>query len=185
MINKFKVIETFEAMFTGNGDQQFIDAGHLVRAAAAKAAARPSGTVHTQNADVIYTDPATGAKVFCGNIEAASNKDFHNSEQVFYIINCQEETSQNFHENNSKYRYYRFPITKWGSMMHSCNTEEKVSDFFQLPFGWIDKALAQGHNCLIHCLAGAHRAGTTSVAFLMYVNIRSSFLDSNIETVKF
>ena len=39
MINKFKVIETFEAMFTGNGDQQFIDAGHLVRAAAAKAAA--------------------------------------------------------------------------------------------------------------------------------------------------
>lgn len=161
-------------MFGGSGgggsnpDQQFIDAGQLVRAAAAKSAARPSQTLGTQNANVIYTDPTTGAKVYCGNIEAASNKEFHNSEKVHYIINCQEETSVNFHENNSNYRYYRFPITKWGCMMQGGQSRERVTDFFKLPFGWIDKALSEGHNCLIHCLAGAHRAGTTSVAFLMY-----------------
>ena len=138
-------------MFGGSGgsggDQPFIDAGHLVRQAAAKAAARPSQQLHTQNADVIYTDPTTGARVFCGNIEAASNKDFHNSEKVRHIINCQEETSMNFHENNPNYRYYRFPITKWGSMMQGGQCQERVSDFFQLPFGWIDKALADGNNC--------------------------------------
>ena len=33
---------------------------------------------------------------------------------------------------------------------------------------WIDEATANGHSVLIHCLAGAHRAGSTAIAFLMH-----------------
>ena len=33
--------------------------------------------------------------------------------------------------------------------------------------GWILQQLDAGRNVLVHCLAGAHRAGTTGVSFMM------------------
>ena len=35
-------------------------------------------------------------------------------------------------------------------------------------FDFVDKATAEGHGVLIHCLAGAHRAGTAGVAYIMH-----------------
>jgi len=149
----------------GGNDDAFIQAAHQVRKQS-EAKIRGAYAVH-QHADVIYEDPTTKAKVYCGNIEAAQSREFHTTAKVFHIINCQEEGSANFHEADRNYSYYRFPITKWGGMMHSPG-KRRVTDFFMQPFNFIDSALKDGHNCLIHCLAGAHRAGTTSVAFLMY-----------------
>lgn len=35
-------------------------------------------------------------------------------------------------------------------------------------FEFIEEAIANGQNVLVHCLAGAHRAGTTGVACLIH-----------------
>jgi protein-tyrosine phosphatase len=35
-------------------------------------------------------------------------------------------------------------------------------------FGFIEEAISNGQNILVHCLAGAHRAGTTGVACLIH-----------------
>merc|ERR1719356_1459568 len=49
-------------------------------------------------------------------------------------------------------------------------THRGVLEFFTGVFDWIDKAVADGHNVLVHCLAGAHRAGTTGVAYTMHAS---------------
>ena len=41
-------------------------------------------------------------------------------------------------------------------------------DGFQSVFQFIQHHLDNGQSVLIHCLAGAHRAGTTGVAWLLY-----------------
>ena len=45
---------------------------------------------------------------------------------------------------------------------------KNVLKFFLPPFKWIDQQIEQGKSVLIHCLAGAHRAGSTGVAYVMY-----------------
>lgn len=43
-----------------------------------------------------------------------------------------------------------------------------MRQYFQPVFEFVDGALARGCNVLIHCHAGAHRAGSTGVAYLMH-----------------
>merc|ERR1712216_1118701 len=45
---------------------------------------------------------------------------------------------------------------------------EEVRDYCSPALGWIDEAVAKGSGVLIHCRAGAHRAGTTGVMYLMH-----------------
>ena len=62
------------------------------------------------------------------------------------------------------------------------DSPENVLRFFLEPFKWIDAQIEQGHSVLIHCLAGAHRAGSTGVAYCMYAN-KSGF-DETLAIVK-
>lgn len=41
-------------------------------------------------------------------------------------------------------------------------------NYFKPLFDFIDEAIKNGDNVLIHCLAGAHRAGTVGIACLMH-----------------
>ena len=50
------------------------------------------------------------------------------------------------------------------------NTHQGVLRFFLPVFTYIENRTSLGGNVLIHCLAGAHRAGSTSVSWLMYAN---------------
>ena len=45
---------------------------------------------------------------------------------------------------------------------------EDILAFFDPVFRFVDDATAVGGNVLIHCVAGAHRAGTMACAFLMH-----------------
>lgn len=47
------------------------------------------------------------------------------------------------------------------------NTAEGVAQFFNPVHSFIDGAINDGKNVLVHCMAGAHRAGTTGVSYLM------------------
>jgi protein-tyrosine phosphatase len=63
------------------------------------------------------------------------------------------------------------------------DTTDGVLKIFQPTFEWIDRALENGHNVLIHCLAGAHRAGTTAIAYLMHkvkLDLRSAIISAKL-----
>ena len=48
------------------------------------------------------------------------------------------------------------------------NSGENVLRFFNPLFQFLEDAISKGENVLIHCFAGAHRAGSSGVAWLMY-----------------
>ena len=54
-------------------------------------------------------------------------------------------------------------------MRHVKSKPLAVLEFFKSLFVFLDDELGQGNSVLIHCLAGAHRAGTAGVASLMYL----------------
>ena len=64
------------------------------------------------------------------------------------------------------FSYLRYGISE---NMYAAPTEtpEDILKFFAPAFNFIDRALEKGNNVMVHCLAGAHRAGTTGVAYMM------------------
>ena len=47
------------------------------------------------------------------------------------------------------------------------DTPEKVIAYFEPAHSFLDKALGEGKNVMVHCIAGAQRAGTTGVSYMM------------------
>ncbi len=48
------------------------------------------------------------------------------------------------------------------------NQNERVREFYQPLFQFVEQALKDGKNVMVHCLAGAHRAGTSGISCVMY-----------------
>ena len=48
------------------------------------------------------------------------------------------------------------------------DTNEGILRFYQPYFDFIEKLVANGKNVLVHCLAGAHRAGTAGCSWLIF-----------------
>jgi len=99
-----------------------------------------------------------------GNQSAAQNKSMLNKAGVTHVVNCTDNMPM-YHERDPsrpKINYLRFPASFW--MQHQNN----IPAFIQPLFDFVDAALAKGENVLVHCLAGAHRAGTTGCLLLMY-----------------
>jgi protein-tyrosine phosphatase len=124
--------------------------------------------------DVVATH-AGGGKVYVGNYTAAQKKEILDAHGIRHIVNCQDVTSENYHENNPDFKYFRFPISHWwreAKEISSSNVEaadQAAIKYFDRLFDWADPVLARGENILVHCLAGAHRAGTTGVVYLMHL----------------
>ena len=115
--------------------------------------------------DCIYQHPTTQAKLFVGNQTAARNVQLLQAENIFRIVNCQEVTSCNFFEGDARFEYRRFPVSRWRDTV---KTDQDILRYFEEGcHAWIAQNLEAGRNVLVHCLAGAHRAGTTGVSFMM------------------
>lgn len=78
----------------------------------------------------------------------------------------QDKSSENFHEGKPGFVYFRFSIARW--FFSARQDAASILKFFQPVHKFIDDSIAGGHNVLIHCLAGAHRAGTTGISYLMH-----------------
>lgn len=115
--------------------------------------------------DAIWRHPETGAKIYVGNEIAAKTLSILQDYKITHIVNC-TDSIPNFHESHpnagSPFIYLNFDICG-----HPPNEQEAVS-FAQPMLDFISEALARGENVLVHCLAGAHRAGTTGVICLMH-----------------
>ena len=62
----------------------------------------------------------------------------------------------------------RFPVgTHWRSPF-DMKTNTGILKYFHPMFEYVQKVVNEGKNVLIHCIAGAHRAGTTGVSWLMF-----------------
>ncbi|CAD7930020.1 unnamed protein product [Amoebophrya sp. A25] len=131
--------------------------------------------------DAVYEHPTTGAKVYIGNLVSAQTKGILDRHGIRRVVNCQDTTTENYHQSNPEFEYFRFPISHWWRES-SMDSAENVLKFFLSVFKWIDTQIEQGKSVLVHCLAGAHRAGSTGVAYVMYA--RNMGFDDALAYVK-
>lgn len=121
--------------------------------------------------DLIYHDPQTHGKIYVGNETSARQADRH-AEKITHVVNCTDDLG-NYCATNPGMSYLRFNVSYWMSCGESRSTTRKsdadiVDWLYASVFAFVDAALAKGENVLVHCLAGAHRAGTTGILLLMY-----------------
>ena len=79
--------------------------------------------------DAVWKHEATGAKVFIGNIQAAQSKPILAEHGVSCVVNCQDPSSQNFHEADPEFSYRRFPVAHW--YRAGLDSDEAVLEFFR------------------------------------------------------
>lgn len=116
--------------------------------------------------DPIWKHPTTGGTIYVGNQTAASSLDVLRAHNIISVVNCTSGPSQLPNYHDGKMNYYIFPVTYWSQ--HATETNESILAFSDPLFQFIDRALLQGGSVLVHCLAGAHRAGTTGCACLIH-----------------
>jgi hypothetical protein len=116
--------------------------------------------------DPLWRNPKSGGTFFVGNQMAASNLAMLREHGITHVVNC-TDNMPNYHEDVAKANitYFRFDIT---SHYRRVQTEEQAVMFVQPMLNFVERALAKGANVMVHCLAGAHRAGTTGVLCLMH-----------------
>jgi hypothetical protein len=129
----------------------------------------------------IWRNPTSGAGVFVGNASIASDKAGLLEHGITHIVNCQDPSSENFLRKDKQFKYFRFHVTAPLHSRLTCSvyllsapdpaqianhwrekptkTAKGVVAFFAEVFQWITQATASSNGVLIHCLAGAHRAG--------------------------
>ena len=133
--------------------------------------------------DTIWRDPATGGTIYVGNETAARGPVAKLLDSgITHVVNCTDDM-KNFCEmpvtlpphpkaNERRIRYLRFNVAHWRSAGEVCReqpaTEAEICAFIGELFDFVEDALANGNSVLVHCLAGAHRAGTTGCMLLMH-----------------
>ena len=76
-------------------------------------------------------------------------------------------TGKMWFKKDPSFEYLPFEIGKFHDFRASTSAARALA-FFRKYFEWVDSQLSSGHNVLVHCLAGAHRAGTAGIAYLMH-----------------
>ena len=133
------------------------------------------------NLDAIYRHPETKGTIFVGNQSAAQSLELLKKYKITRIVNCTDNMA-NFHEgkvdkvdkgsssssSDDSLKYLRFAVSYWSRSIRPDDSGPADCLRFLSPlFSFVDAALSAGRNVLVHCLAGAHRAGTTGVLLLM------------------
>ena len=115
--------------------------------------------------DPIYRDRKTGGIIYVGNHQAAEGPaSVLARSSITRVVNCTDDMA-NFCEGAPELTYLRFNTAAWH---HECPDNAALLRFVNRLFAFVDGALERGESVLVHCLAGAHRAGTTGCLLLMY-----------------
>ena len=123
-------------------------------------------------ANLIYRHPKTGAGLYVGNYRVAESIDRLDSlcENCRRIVFCQDGDGKKHFESNPEFKYLTFSIGRWRSVPNIRTDLKTMHAFFEPLFEFLDEELGvHGNSVLIHCLAGAHRAGTAGIASLMHL----------------
>lgn len=140
---------------------------------------------------VIWRSSESSGAVFVGSLAAARDVNLLQQAGITHVVNCMCQPTRMKHPG---LQYYHFPVEQWKSVLlpnARVDIESRMSlngltprDFQDVlssanstavlelcrpAVQFIQEAADTGGRVLIHCFAGAHRAGTTVVAFLMHV----------------
>ena len=130
------------------------------------------------NGNAIYDAPS-GAKLWVGDADLASDRGQLAAIGCESIVFCQDESEGSMYfADQPGFRYLAFPIGLWepprswpnikpGDASPTTPTLEALLEYFEPLFAFVSTELAEGRSVLIHCLAGAHRAGSAGIACLM------------------
>ena len=125
-------------------------------------------------------EATSGAKLWVGSADLASDRGQLAAINCQSVVFCQDEYEGSMYfDGEPGFRYLAFPIGMWlpppswphvtpGDVSPTTPTHEAALAYFAPLFAFVDAELAAGRNVLIHCLAGAHRAGSAGVACLMH-----------------
>ena len=132
------------------------------------------------NGNAIYeTGAVSGAKLWVGDANLASDRAQLAAIECQSIVFCQDENEGTMYfADEPGFRYLAFPIGLWeppsswpdvkpGDASPTTPTPEQLLAYFEPLFEFVSAELAEGRSVLIHCLAGAHRAGSAGIACLM------------------
>jgi predicted protein tyrosine phosphatase len=107
-----------------------------------------------------------GGTIYVGNQTAALNLAGLQALGVTHVVNCTAGAHAIPCYHTGELSYLTFDIAGW--QQHVTHTDASLAAFVAPLFSFIDSALGRGQSVLVHCLAGAHRAGTTGVACIMH-----------------
>ena len=132
------------------------------------------------NGNAIYESGApSGAKLWVGDANLASDRAQLAAIECQSIVFCQDDSEGTMYfADEPGFRYLAFPIGLWeppsswpavkpGDASPTTPTPEALLAYFEPLFEFVATELAEGRSVLIHCLAGAHRAGSAGIACLM------------------
>lgn len=114
----------------------------------------------------IWKHPETGAEMFVGNQNAAHKRSLLTTYDITHVVCCLEQPHRIF---DGEIIYFHFPIAMWRGC-DNANTVKGVARIFAPLLGYVATTLEQGNSVLLHCVAGAHRAGTCGIACLMHLS---------------
>lgn len=134
-----------------------------------------AASVEYSGSNAIYK-AASGATLHVGNAACAASREKLDAIQCTRIVYCQDsgEGRMKFRHSSggvpTPFKYLPFEIGRWRQNFANPSkpTANETRRFFAPLFAFVESNLASGENVLIHCLAGAHRAGTVGVACLMH-----------------
>ena len=135
----------------------------------------------------IWRGASSSGKVYVGSLAAASDHKTLKRLGITHVVNCMNRPGLNVQPDIT---YLNFPVEHWDHHVDASTaklvrswrglTDQRrlkartpasmaaIGAFFASPFDFVRTAVEAGGNVLIHCFAGAHRAGTTGVAWLMH-----------------
>jgi len=117
--------------------------------------------------DPIWRHPKSGAVLMIGDDFTAKSRKSLQRRGITRIVNCQDSDGQNYFEGDSGVQYLSFTVGLWRRSPEVLDGADGTWTFWAPYFDFIQESLNSGHNVLVHCLAGAHRAGTAGIAALM------------------
>jgi len=136
----------------------------------------------TSPTEIVWKHPTNGATLYVGNQSAAQSRELLESKGITRIVNCTDNIPNFFegkrsspdgkrtksaHSKTKKddsvgvITYLRFAISFWSRSVK--DNDASVIRYLTPLFEFVDESLANGQSVMVHCLAGAHRAGTTGV----------------------
>merc|ERR1712183_150780 len=122
-----------------------------------------SSRSRSNNLDPIYRSEA-GGFIYVGGDLAARDLTGLQRRGVTAVVNCTTNI-QCFHKGSLD--YFVFDVAFWRrEVLGRLNGE--LSAFLKPVLEFINDVINRGESVLVHCLAGAHRAGTTGIICLMH-----------------
>jgi len=107
-----------------------------------------------------------GGFIYVGGDLAARDLKSLQARGVTSVVNCTTNI-ECFHKGVLE--YHTFDISRWRwDVGRSNGSKSQLIDFIRPVLKFISEKIFLGESVLVHCLAGAHRAGTTGIISLMH-----------------